>query len=801
MLIWLKNDVMKNLKIFIIIFLVSVIGVIVTVHFAYMIYSDQQEKIAYNFQRASGNIIQKIQQTILLSQEPVISITSLFDASTFVSHQEFQTFTSRFVKLQYGIQALEWIPRVTDDQRHEYVKRAREFYPNFEIKIANQNNQLIKAPHRKVYYPVYYVEPYRGNEAVLGFDLSSNPVRLKAMQKAARTNHVAATAPLKLTQGTRQQYGILVFAPIYKNRQLSSFALGVYKINDLLKNSLRLAVQNMNFLIIDITSKNNPILLYNTLKPGFTSQIKFAEIKTKMQKNKLSYQYNARFVDRIWHIYITPRIGYYNIPLGTIFFIIIEILFGLIITSLLSFVVWRFLYQRMQLEQKTDILTKEINQLLYHDRITNLPSRFSVEEMIEKCIANIKATNGKFTVLYIHINNFDLIGQIFGFAAIDYTLKEIALRLKKIISSYEEIAHLENNKFVIITHRDNKQSVLIFIEKINNSINLPITVKNKTFNFTTSIGVAVYPEHGINAEFLLKNSQAAMEKSKQQRGNGIVFYSLELHAQIRKNQVIGIELQKALENNEFYLMYQPQVDLKTGSLTGAEALIRWKNPALGNVRPDEFIPIAQQNGTLIPITTWVLNTACEQAAKWQQQGLPKVPISINVPSDYFQRPDFGSILDEVLTQTGLNSEYLEIEITERALVEETGEISKIYKFLAEKKIKLAIDDFGTGYSNLGYLPRFHIDKLKIDISFIRGLPSDNDSVTITTAIINLAHNLEIPVIAEGVETKAQVEFLQIHGCDNAQGFYYSKPLMPEDFAAYSKKQILTYKNQFANNET
>lgn len=789
---------MKGLKIFIILFLISVIGIGATVYFAKMIYYSQQKDITTDFQTNSNNIIQTIQKTISFSQEPLISTTSFFDANDFVTNQKFQTFTSRFVETAFGVKSLEWIPRITDSQRQEYVNRAQNFYPGFAIKVLDKNNQLIKAPRRKIYYPIYYVEPYKGNEAELGFDLSSSPVRLKAMQKAARTNNIAATEPLILVQETQQQLEILAFAPIYKNRELSGFVRGVYKVDDLLRNPLRRAAQNLNLAIADITSKNNPIMLYSTLKSDNDKKIKFVETETKMQKSKLSYHYNLRFVDRIWHIHMTPRAGYYKISLNTIFFIILAVLFGLIITGFLSFIVWKFLYHRMQLEEKTDILTKEVNKLLYHDRTTNLPSRYSVSEMIEKCIISAEAEKGKLAVLYMHIDNFDLVGQILGFDAINQVMQEIAKRLTKILSPHEEIAHIENNKFVIITHRDNKPSILIFIENINKAINQPINLKNKTFNFTTSIGVASYPESGINAEFLLKNSQAAMEKSKQQKGNGVVFYSLELHAQIRKTQTINIGLQKALENSEFYLMYQPQVDLKTGNLTGVETLIRWKSPTLGNVRPDEFIPVAQQNGTLIPITTWVLETACKQAAIWQQQGLPKVPMSINVPGGYFQRPDFSSILDDILTQAGLEPEYLEVEITERALVSETGKIGEIYDFLKTRKIKLAIDDFGTGYSNLGYLPRFNIDKLKIDISFVRGLPSDDDSATITKAIITLAHNLNIPVIAEGVETKEQAEFLRAHGCDNAQGFYYSKPLMPEDFVIYVKVPVVMGDSQSAN---
>jgi len=323
-------------------------------------------------------------------------------------------------------------------------------------------------------------------------------------------------------------------------------------------------------------------------------------------------------------------------------------------------------------------------------------------------------------------------------------------------------------------------------ERIRNAIAAGFVVQGRSLNVSCSIGVSIFPEHGADGETLIKNSDAAMYSAKDNGRNNFKFFTAEMNAQVVERLTLESSLRRALEKEELFLVYQPQMDIATGRITGVEALLRWQHPDLGLVPPDKFIRIAENSGLIVPIGEWVLRTACSQARRWQDEGLPAVTIAINVSAIQFRQDGFCELIRRVLHETGLAPQYLELELTESLLLSNADVVSSVVQELKAMGLTLAIDDFGTGYSSFSYLRQFRVSKLKIDRSFIRDVAANPNDAAITTAIISMAKSLNLKVIAEGVEDEAQMSFLRTHQCDEIQGYYFSKPVSPEEAAAKLK---------------
>lgn len=305
-------------------------------------------------------------------------------------------------------------------------------------------------------------------------------------------------------------------------------------------------------------------------------------------------------------------------------------------------------------------------------------------------------------------------------------------------------------------------------------------IQDRRFNLSCSIGISIYPDHGADNETLIKNADAAMYCAKESGRDAFRFFTDEMNVEVMEKLTIEHHLRTALDKQEFSLVYQPQIDLSTSRICGVEALIRWTQPQIGPISPERFIKVAENCGLILPIGAWVLQTACSTVRQWQQQGLSKVPVAVNVSAIQFRQEGFCESVRKVLLDTGLPPEQLELEVTETALLSGSAVIGPVFKELNRMGVKLAIDDFGTGYSSLSYLQQFRVNKLKIDRSFIKAIPDNSDDAAITSAIIQMAKALGLRVIAEGVETDTQLSFLQSRECDEGQGYLFGKPLRAEE---------------------
>jgi EAL domain-containing protein (putative c-di-GMP-specific phosphodiesterase class I) len=364
-------------------------------------------------------------------------------------------------------------------------------------------------------------------------------------------------------------------------------------------------------------------------------------------------------------------------------------------------------------------------------------------------------------------------------------------RLGSCVRDVDTIARHGGDEFVLVLpDQTNEEQASQIIQRILAAIARPIVIDGNELHITCSLGASFYPQDGSDGETLLKNADAAMYRAKELGRNTFQFYGKEINARISERLGMENSLRRAIERDELVLRYQPQINLGTGKIVGAEALIRWQHPKLGTVPPDQFIPLAEETGLIDAIGDWVLRTACAQNKAWQDASLPAIMVSVNLSARQFRQKGFAESVSQILRETGLQSRYLGLELTEGLVMHNTAAGTLILEQLKQMGVNLSIDDFGTGYSSLSYLKRFPIDELKIDQSFVRDVMIDPNDATIAKAIIALALELNLKVTAEGVETCEHIAFLRKHRCDQAQGFYFSKPLPSHEFGALLGRSLL-----------
>jgi predicted signal transduction protein with EAL and GGDEF domain len=345
------------------------------------------------------------------------------------------------------------------------------------------------------------------------------------------------------------------------------------------------------------------------------------------------------------------------------------------------------------------------------------------------------------------------------------------------------VARLGGDEFLIVlSNVKDIPDVAVAAERLMDAMTAAFVVQGYSINVGCSVGVSIFPEHGADGETLIKNADAAMYCAKDYGRNNFQFFTEEMNAQVVERLTLESGLRLALDKKQLFLVYQPQMDIATGRITGLEALLRWQHPDLGLVPPDKFIRIAENSGLIVPIGEWVLRTACAQAEKWQEEGLLTGPVAVNVSAVQFRQEGFCELIKKILHETHLAPQYLELELTESVLLSNKDVMLLVLQQLEAMGLKLAIDDFGTGYSSFSYLREFRVSRLKIDRSFVRDVAVKSDDAAIATAIISMAKSLNLKVIAEGVEDEPQMSFLRAHHCDEIQGYYFSKPLAPEDTA-------------------
>ncbi len=425
----------------------------------------------------------------------------------------------------------------------------------------------------------------------------------------------------------------------------------------------------------------------------------------------------------------------------------------------------------------------ELSHQAHHDPLTGLPNRRLFQERIDQALAAHNHDNLRVAVILMDLDRFNVITRSLGHGVADSLLQAVTARLEhllveeRVVSADATLYRFEADIFALLVPGfTENQTPLHLAERLLAGIQQPLYVNTREYFVTFSIGISIYPLDGENSISLLRNADTAMQRAKQLGGNNLQAYSLEMNARAAESLSLENYLRHAMEHNELRLNYQPEIETRSGRITGAEVLLRWKHPERGVIMPSEFIPLAEETGMIVAIGEWTLRTACAQNKAWNIAGLTKITMAVNISARQFHQQDLPSLVKRILAETGLDPALLELEITEGVAMQDVEHTRATLKRLKDIGIQLSIDDFGTGFSSLNYLRRFPIDRLKIDQSFVRNLTTDENDATITRAIIGLAHSMRLTVIAEGVESKEQLAQLRREDCDMVQGYYMYRPL-------------------------
>ncbi len=433
-------------------------------------------------------------------------------------------------------------------------------------------------------------------------------------------------------------------------------------------------------------------------------------------------------------------------------------------------------------------MEQQLNYMATHDALTGLPNRLMFSQLLNQAIRSAQRHKRQLAVLFIDLDRFKIINDTMGHDVGDKLLQEISMRFKQSLRAVDVVGRLGGDEFIILIEEVNESSqIAIVAHKVLSAAIKPMILLGEECRVTASIGISIYPKDGEDEQSLIKNADMAMYFAKEEGKNNYQFYSKDIQSQSTERLGIETNLRSALERKELFLHYQAKVDFKTGLINGVEALLRWDNPSLGSVTPTRLIPVAEETGLIVPIGRWVMKTACAQNVAWQRQGLPPVCVAVNLSLRQLTDANLLEDIKAALVDSGMAPNLLELEITESMMMHNPERLIGVLADIKKMGVRLAIDDFGTGYSSLAQIKHFPVDTLKVDRSFIRNIPQDLENRAIIEAIIAMGKTLSLTVVAEGVETQEQEDFLREHICDEMQGFYFSKPIAPDQFGDLLRK--------------
>jgi diguanylate cyclase (GGDEF)-like protein len=466
-----------------------------------------------------------------------------------------------------------------------------------------------------------------------------------------------------------------------------------------------------------------------------------------------------------------------------------------LLTALLGRMSWQLAQSRLRESESKLEHARRVEYLAYHDGLTGLPNRSMFSKLLSQRISEARRYDRQLAVAFLDLDRFKQINDTLGHEAGDQLLQEVATRLQGCVRDSDTVARLGGDEFVVLLPEleDGKCAATV-AHKVLAVIGKAFTLIGHEFRVTASIGISVYPQDGQDEQTLTKNADIAMYQAKAEGKNNFQFYSEKLNANSLERLTLESSLRHALERDEFRLHYQSKRDIRSGRIAGVEALLRWEHPDLGTVTPMQFIPVAEETGLIVPIGKWVLKTACLQSMAWQNEGLPPLSIAVNMSARQFSDEYLLQDLESILEATGMNPQLLELELAESLLIHDVENTLRILTGLKSLGVRIAVDDFGTGYSSLATLQRFPLDTVKIDRSFIGDLAGPSENAALADAIVAMGKSLSLTVIAQGVETKEQADFLRAHACDELQGFYFNRPLPAHQFAQLMRAQTpeITY---------
>ncbi len=731
----------------------------------------EYQRLNDDFKTDIADVNRLFTQQISSIETILISLAGLHHASDNLNQAELSSFSEQMLKAYPFVDAIIGMEKVDKNTIAQFEQRMN--------KQGYINLQLIKnnAIKNKFYLPINFVEPMTPMSAsMLGVDLYSLPDKKSTIDRAIKTGAISASSIAQALNFKKP--AMLIFKALYLGRYPPSTAT---ERSSMLYGLVALKINIQHFMrFLDLENHRLEGNIENLFNATF-SKNKQNSIQFKISLSHFVFNERFRIYGQNYQLKLERDINLSMINPETI---------------LLYWLIAMFLYVLLvRLLLKRQASEDEIRYLAYFDSLTTLPNRTSFKERLEQLLREAKEHETTGAILFMDIDEFKRINDTLGHDVGDELLKQVSTRLTQqmrqsdsvnrgsIIEAKNFVTRLGGDEFtLLLTDIKNKKSAGLIASRILEHISQPFNLKHHEVYITSSIGIALFPHDGDNVEQLLKHADIAMYHAKSMGKNNYQFYLEQMSSHNEQRLDLELKLHQALENQEFQLHYQPQIDTSNNKIVAAEALIRWQQSDLGMIYPDDFISLAEETGQIFKIGEWVINEACRQNKAWQQAGLLPVRISVNLSSLQFMQEDLCKTIIDILHKTQLEPQYLEIEITESIMMRNIEQTISIIQELSDMGINVSVDDFGTGYSSLSYLKKFPLESLKIDRSFVMDIPEDKDDMMITSAIISMAKSLNLNVIAEGVESQGQVEFLKEHQCDLMQGYYFSRPVAADKFA-------------------
>ncbi len=714
----------------------------------------------------------------------------LFSASINVRREDWRRYVNSLqVEEAYpGMQGIGYAPLIAHADKAVHLATLwQEGFTHYEV---------LPLGDRGIYTPVLYREPFdKVNQRALGFDMFSEPIRRRAMELARDTGVAALSGKVRLIveRGAQKPLSVIMFLPVYEHNTapitidsrraaLKGYVFAPFRVSELIEATLgeRLAEAGIDLELFDSVALAKETLLYDRDRQPHFADTKFQPIFSTQQTLELGGQ--------TWTLALHTLPSFDKSIDRTESWLILG--GGMLLSALLFGFLYALATQHANVNHRASQLTQDLQQseerfrhLAHHDPLTELPNRALLQEQGARALGRARRSKNHVGILFIDLDRFKTINDSLGHSVGDALLREVADRIRQTVREFDTVARMGGDEFVVLlTDLADPADAGRVAQHILESLAKVTIIDGHHLHITPSIGISLFPDDGNDFDALLKHADAAMYLAKDNGRNGYQFFTSEINALAHGRLAVETGLRQALKNGEFELHYQPQIAIANGALVGVEALIRWRHPQRGLVMPDEFIPIAEDTGLIVPIGEWVLRTACAQYAVWRRRGLPAFRLAINLSARQLRQKNLTDLTREILVANSLNGHELDLEITETGLMQNIEEAVTALHDLKPLGIHLSLDDFGTGYSSLSNLRRFPINCLKIDRSFIRDISTDPSDAILVRTMIELAHGLGMTIVAEGVETMDQLRFLNFHHCDDAQGYFISQPLTAEAFA-------------------
>ena len=721
----------------------------------------------------------------------LVALRTLFESTNEeITRSEFETFSGRLFERHPGIVRVAWVPRINRKERAEYEAAAiGDGISGYQIRSLGADGSITTSPQRDEYFPVFYsTEPK--TSVVYGLDYFTD-VERRATLERARDNDLIATLRGKLyaTKDGVRPMGVLVGVPIYakgtsrttvadRRRNLIGFVVGIFDL-PLSLQSIRTTTAaspavSINVFPLDTGRGARP---EDQSIPDFSSEPQTPESILALAKGP-HWWGTLRLGDASWRVQATPavkdRLITHHVRSLTV------LTAGIVITALLA--VYLLLASRNS--RQLSLANRRVLELAQTDILTGLPNRGFFLERLEEVNLHERRRSGAFSILMLDLDRFKNVNDSLGHAAGDALLRQVARRLESTLRGTDVLARLGGDEFAIIQAGcdDQRAGSIDLATRVSKLIAEPFLLPGHRVEIGTSIGIAMAPEHGSDQAQLLKKADLALYRSKSAGRNCHTVYDEAMSAELEARNTLEGDLRDAIACCQFEVHYQPFFDLQTGRRQGLEALVRWRHPTRGLIPPDQFIPLAEDTGLIVPLGEWVLRRACNDATSWPAD----VKVAVNLSPVQFKQAELFDVIRSALRNSGLSPQRLEIEITESVLLERAAENHAFMEQLKSIGISLALDDFGTGYSSLSCLTAFPFDKIKIDKSFIRNLTNGHKSSAIISSIVTLACGLDMSVTAEGVETREQFERLKALGVNFAQGYLLGRPVPIDQLEARSQ---------------